>query len=87
MGKREVEEGLLTSEATTSPDWVGKRPNVGGTFDVTPLGDAGEDFSLIFTSQNLQKYRFLRVEHYFVVNNDKNPVLEETPNPTTKPTI
>ena len=38
MGKREVEEGLLTSEATTSPDWVGKRPNVGVTFDVTPSG-------------------------------------------------
>ena len=37
------------------------------------------DFNLIFTSQNLQKLRPAIPPHYFLINNDKNPVVEGLP--------
>ena len=45
------------------------------------------DFSLIFTSQDLQKLRFLCFEHNFLINSEENPVLEEVPKQSAKPSF
>ena len=45
------------------------------------------DFSLIFTSQDLQKLRFLCFEHNFLINSEENQVLEEVPKQSAKPSF